>query len=183
MTRKEMHRLIRSDLNRLGIHNNYWLGGAKCYIMWASFRITYWFRICSYWHSKKGKVSRLFLAICNLIYKHNQFKLGIDMSYRAKVGEGLQFVHFGGVVVSQDAVIGNNCTIYQCVTIGKTGDKGAPVIGNNCTFYAGAKVLGVKVGNNVEVGANAVVLKDCPDNAVVAGVPAKVLKIKDTTNV
>lgn len=105
------------------------------------------------------------------------------MSYRATVGDGLQFVHFGGVVVSQDAILGNNCTIYQCVTIGKTGDKGAPVIGNNCTFYAGAKVLGVRVGNNVEVGANAVVLKDCPDNAVVAGVPAKVLKIKDTTNV
>lgn len=178
MTRREMYELIKSDLNRLGVEKNYIFGGAKCYVLWASFKITYWFRKCSYWHSKHGVFSRLLLAICNLIYKHYQFKLGIDMSYRAKVGKGIKFIHFSGIVVSQDAVIGDNCTIYQCVTIGKTGNKGAPVIGNNCTFYAGAKVLGVKVGDNVEIGANAVVLKDCPDNTIWAGIPAKLLKIK-----
>ncbi len=183
MTRKEMYSLIKSDLNRLGIKKNYALGGAKCYVMWASFKITYWYRKCTYWHSKRGVLPQIILVFINLIYKHYQFKLGIDMSYKAKVGRGLQFIHFGGIVVSQDAVIGDNCTIYQCVTLGKTGDKRAPVIGNNCTFYAGAKVLGVKVGDNVEVGANAVVLKDCPDNSIVAGVPAKIIKIKTEENV
>lgn len=183
MTRKEMYGLIKSDLNRLGVKKNYVLGGAKCYILWASFKITYWFRRCSYWHSKQGFIAEIALSICNLIYKHYQFKLGIDMSYKASVGKGLQFIHFSGIVVSQDATIGDNCTIYQCVTIGKTGDKGAPKIGDNCIFYAGAKILGVKVGNNVEVGANAVVLKDCPDNAIVAGVPARIIRIKTVENV
>ena len=88
-------------------------------------------------------------------------------------------MHFGGVVVSEDANIGDYCTIYQCVTIGKRSKNGAPIIGDNCCFFAGAKILGnIKIGDGVIVGANAVVLSDCPDKAVVAGVPAKVLKIK-----
>lgn len=72
--------------------------------------------------------------------------------------------------------IGKNCHIYQQVTIGYNGVQ-APIIGNNVRICCGAKVIGgIRVGNNVVIGANAVVCKDVPDNVIVGGVPAKVIK-------
>lgn len=182
MTRKEMRTLIQSDLDRLDLPKRL-MGGGKRLIAWmlyGSFKVTYWYRICSYWHSKNGRLARPILAICNLIYKHYQFKVGVDLPYKTKIGKGLLIMHFGGIVISKDAVIGDNFTIFQCATVGKGGGGGAPTIGDNCTVFAGAKVLGgIRLGNNVIVGANAVVLKDCPDNAIMAGVPAKILRIKE----
>lgn len=85
-----------------------------------------------------------------------------------------------GVVIHSRAVIGENCTIAQQVTIGgRSGIFNVPIIGNNVYLGAGCKVLGdVHVGDNVVIGANAVVIHDVPENAIVAGVPAKVLRIK-----
>lgn len=72
--------------------------------------------------------------------------------------------------------MGKNCTIFQQTTIGAT-EKGTPTLGDNVTIYCGAKVLGnISIGNNVVIGANAVVVKDVPDNVVVAGVPAKIIR-------
>ena len=82
----------------------------------------------------------------------------------------------GGVYGKKTTKIGNNVTIYQNVTIGQKEAK-YPIIGNNVIIYAGAKIIGdVHIGNNVIIGANAVVIRDVPDNCVVAGVPAKVIK-------
>lgn len=83
-----------------------------------------------------------------------------------------------GVVIHSRAVIGKNCKIAQQVTIGgRSGIYEVPVIGDNVYLGAGCKVLGnVIIGNNVVVGANAVVIRSVPDNAVVAGVPAKIVK-------
>ena len=80
-----------------------------------------------------------------------------------------------GIVIAKNATLGKNCTIYQNVTIGaktrelaKLGKKHFPTIGDNVTIYAGACVIGgIKVGNNVTIGANTVVVKDIPDNAIV----------------
>lgn len=96
------------------------------------------------------------------------------------IGEGSRFA-YGGicVVLNKNAQLGNNCMIGQGVTIGgKPGQNGGvPVIGNNCYLAAGCKVLGgVTVGDNCVIGANAVVTHDIPDNCVVAGVPARVIK-------
>lgn len=75
--------------------------------------------------------------------------------------------------------IGKNFHVYQQVTIGFNGNE-APIIGDNVRVYCGAKIIGgIHVGNNVVVGANAVVCKDVPDNVVVGGVPAKVIKKVD----
>jgi serine O-acetyltransferase len=89
---------------------------------------------------------------------------------------------FHGVFISQNAVIGKNVTIFHQVTIGSIqteGSKylGSPTIGNDVIIGVGAKILGgIKIGNNVKIGANSVVVENIPDNAVVVGVPGKIIK-------
>lgn len=82
-----------------------------------------------------------------------------------------------GVILSKDVVIGDDCAIYQQVTIGTlNGLAGAPIIGNRVFIGAGAKILGpVRVGNDAKIGANAVVLRDVPDGATAVGVPARIV--------
>lgn len=85
-----------------------------------------------------------------------------------------------GIIVSQYAKIGKNCTIYHQVTIGSKEDKFAPVIGDNVIIYPHAIIIGgINIGNNAVIGAGAVVTKDVPENAVVAGNPAKVIKMRE----
>lgn len=103
--------------------------------------------------------------------------------YQAKIGKGTKLGYGGiGVVIHKDSVIGNNCMIAQHVTIGGGNSRypGLPVIGDNVHISHGAIVFGgISIGDNVEVGANAVVCKPVPDNAIVAGVPAKILRLKN----
>lgn len=97
------------------------------------------------------------------------------------IGGGLLIQHGIATIISAEK-IGENCKIYQQVTIGFTHDMKAPVIGNNVEICCGAKVLGgITIGDNVLIGANAVVIKDVPSNSVVAGVPAKVIKTLNET--
>lgn len=108
-------------------------------------------------------------------------KTGIEIHPGAKIGKGLFIDHGMGVVIGETAVIGDNCLIYQGVTLGGTGkDKGKrhPTLGNNVLVGAGAKVLGpFTVGNNVKIAANAVVLNAIPDNCTAVGVPAHIVKM------
>ena len=101
--------------------------------------------------------------------------------YQAEIGKGTKLGYGGiGVVIHSKSKIGKNCIIGQQVTIGGGNSKyrGVPTIGDNVKICKGAIVFGgITIGNNVLIGANAVVNKPIPDNAVVAGVPAKVLRI------
>lgn len=104
--------------------------------------------------------------------------------YQAKIGRGSTFGYGGmGVVIHSKSIVGVNCTICQQVTIGGGGNSrfpGVPVIGNNVYIAKGSIVMGgITIGNNVTIGANAVVTKPVSDNAIVAGVPAKILRIKE----
>ena len=109
-----------------------------------------------------------------------RFTTGIEIHPGAKIGKGLMIDHGMGVVIGETAEIGDNCTIYQGVTLGGTGKdvgKRHPTLGNNVMVGAGAKVLGpMKVGDNTKIAANAVVLAEIPDNCTAVGIPAKVVK-------
>jgi serine O-acetyltransferase len=110
-----------------------------------------------------------------------QILTGIDLPCEATVGRRFRIDHFGGVIVSGDAVLGDDVVIRNGVTIGlrHREDPGSPVIGNRVDIGAGAKILGrIRVGDDVIIGANAVVIRDVPANSIAVGVPARVLPRK-----
>jgi serine O-acetyltransferase len=95
---------------------------------------------------------------------------GIELPRGAKIGPGLYIGHFGGITVSAGTVIGRDCNLSQAVTIGVAGEgaqRGVPTIGDQVYIAPGARIIGkITVGNNVKIGANAVIYKDVPDNAI-----------------
>ena len=125
---------------------------------------------------------KLFL-LARIISQISRMFTGIEIHPGAQIGKGLFIDHGMGIVIGETTEIGDNCTIYQNVTLGGTGkDKGKrhPTIGNNVLIGCGAKVLGpFKVGDNAKIAANAVVLYEVPDNSTAVGVPARVVRINN----
>lgn len=113
----------------------------------------------------RSKVSRIFFPAC-------------DIPFTAKIGKNAYFPHRAiGVVIHENAVIGENARIQANVVIGGKGQSGVPTIGNNVQIGANAVIVGgVEIGDNAIVGAGAVVLKDVPAACVACGVPATVVK-------
>lgn len=114
-----------------------------------------------------------------LIYYFQRFLFKSSLPASCTIGTGTKLAYGGiGIVIHARAIIGKNCMIGQGVTIGgKSGWYEVPVIGNNVEINAGARILGpICIGNNVIIGANAVVVKDVPNNCIVAGIPAKIIK-------
>lgn len=110
---------------------------------------------------------------------------GIEIHPNVKIGNKLLIDHGYGVVIGETVTIGNNCTLFQGVTLGgkniKKGVKRHPTISDNVLIGAGAKVIGsILIGKNAKVGCNAVVLHDVPDNSTVVGIPATPLLVKKT---
>ena len=107
-------------------------------------------------------------------------KTGIEIHPGATIGQGLVIDHGMGVVIGETTEIGDNCTLYQGVTLGGTGKdvgKRHPTLGNNVLVGAGAKVLGpFKIEDNSKIAANAVVLKEVPENSTAVGIPARVVR-------
>lgn len=107
-------------------------------------------------------------------------KTGIEIHPGAKIGSGFFIDHGNGVIIGETAVIGNNVTLYQGVTLGGTGKeqgKRHPTVGDNVMISAGAKVLGsFTIGENSKIGAGSVVLSPVPPNSTVVGVPGRVVR-------
>lgn len=109
-----------------------------------------------------------------------------DISPGAEIGPGLFLPHPIGVVIAPQSKLGKNCSLFSDVVLGinhLNGERSGPTLDENVTVYTGAKIIGgVHIGANVIVGANSVVTKDIPPNAVIAGVPAKTIRYRVDTS-
>src|SRR5580698_5922551 len=130
-----------------------------------------------------GVSSRLCRAPLSLIYKIlkilSQILTGIDLPCEVTIGRRLKIEHFGGIIISGDTLFGDDVVIRNGVAVGlrRTGVPGAPIIGNRVDIGAGAKLLGaITIGDDVAIGANAVVLVDVPSNSIAVGVPARIIR-------
>lgn len=119
--------------------------------------------------------------IARFISQRSRHKTGIEIHPGATIGKGLFIDHGMGVVIGETTEIGENCTLYQGVTLGGTGKdtgKRHPTLGNNVLVGCGARVLGpFKVGDNARIAAGAVVLNEIPPDSTAVGVPAQVVKM------
>ena len=131
----------------------------------------------AHWFYKKGH-----FYIARSISQHSRKRTGIEIHPGATIGKRLVIDHGMGIVIGETTIIGDDCLLYQGVTLGGSGkEKGKrhPTLGNNVLVGAGAKVLGsFTVGDNARIAANAVVLNEIPKNATAVGVPAKVVRVK-----
>ncbi len=115
--------------------------------------------------------------IHTLLSKVSEIFFGIFIGPKAEIGRRFLIEHFGAIVIHGGSVIGDDCSIRQGVTIGNRQTNApldAPVLGSRVNVGAGAKLLGnIRIGNDVDIGANAVVINDVPANHIAVGVPAK----------
>ena len=144
------------------------------------------------------KISNFFFIagfdlIARIISQTARFFTGIEIHPGAKIGKNLFIDHGMGVVIGETSEVGDNVTIYHAVTLGGSSpsidsekqrhEKRHPTIGHDVVIGSGAQIIGpVKVGNNSRIAANAVVVKDVPENATMVGIPAKAVKLDNKGN-
>lgn len=122
------------------------------------------------WHGLMRKIARSRHVFWSVMTQS-------DIAPEAKLGRGLMLPHPNGVVIHEDAVIGDDCMIMQQVTIGMIGEDCVPRLGNDVYVGAGAKIIGkVEIGDGARIGANAVVTKDVPAKYTAIGIPARLLE-------
>ena len=181
MDKKNFYSLIVQDLRR--IHNT--SGRNNLYLFFVifkyilvnnAFRAIFFSRLINSKFWSKFKPLKYFIIFVNTMVNF-RFKV----PYNAKIGGGLNIPHPECIIINDMSVIGENATILQGVTIGRSrgkfkGGTDSPIIGNNVFIGAGAKVLGpINIGDNCMIGANAVVTKDFSKNSIIVGIPAKII--------
>lgn len=145
--------------------------------------IVFFFRVANYL-ACKNKITLILGSPIILAYMFiSEWILGVEIHPKTQIGKGLALFHGVGVVVNGYCQIGDNCTLRQGVTLGNKmrADgclSGTPVIGNNVEFGANSIVIGdVDIGDNVKIGAGAVVVKDVPANSIVVNAPVRIFSI------
>lgn len=158
----ELLSIISSDVkaNNVGLAKAYFDATIRAVI---SYRINHY--VCN----------NISTGLSRILHNNDRKKYNVDIYPSAIIGEGFRIAHLGSIVIGDKVIIGKNCTIQSCVTIGqKDRNSGFPILGDNVYVGSGAKILGgVHVGSNSVIGANAVVIHDVEDNATVVGMPAR----------
>ena len=149
--------------------------GLEILLLYNGLHATIHYRMAHWLHTHKMRFT------ARLISQLSKFFTGIEIHPGATIGRRLVIDHGTGIVIGETAEIGDDCLLYQNVTLGGTGKdvgKRHPTLGNNVMVGSGAKVLGpFKVGDNARIAANSVVLREVPEGATVVGVPGRVVKL------
>jgi len=168
---------LRYDIKAIRDRDPAARNGAEVFFLYSGLHAVIYHRIAHWFFKHDMKF------IARWVSQHARHKTGIEIHPGATIGKGLLIDHGMGVVIGETAVVGDNCTIYQGVTLGGTGKhtgKRHPTIGNNVMVGSGAKVLGpFTVGDNAKIAAGAVVLDTVPENATAVGVPARIIYTGD----
>lgn len=168
---------LKYDINSIRERDPAARSNAEVFFLYAGLHAVIYHRIAHWFYVRGHKF------IARWISQRARHKTGVEIHPGATIGRGLLIDHGMGVVIGETAVVGDNCTIYQGVTLGGTGkDSGKrhPTIGNNVMIGSGAKVLGpFTVGDNAKIAAGAVVLEAIPEDATAVGVPARVIYTGD----
>ncbi len=178
MTKEEYKALLEKEVYR-GTKKSEWLKRYRQREENPSTNAVYLIRRFQYYASQKGKYNQRIArtAQLKLIRRYNIF-----VNAKTEIGAGLMLPHPTGIILGITVKIGKNWKIFQGVTVGSAHNGDVkfglqPHIGDGCTLFSGAAVIGsCTIGNNVTIGANAVMNKDAPDDSVWAGVPARRLK-------
>lgn len=172
ITLKETISLIKSDLPAYA--EPFW----KSYLFIPGFKYTLNHRLCYYFSQNKWLFP---LFVFQFLYmKHLTYKFGIQTSWMMQLPPRFTISHFGGITFLPESC-GEGLYLRQGCTVGRAGRGNGrfPRIGNNVEFGANVCVIGdIEIGDNVTIGAGAVVTKSIPDNAIVAGIPAKIIRFK-----
>jgi serine O-acetyltransferase len=171
-----MFRTIRQDIRAVFDRDPAATSWLEVLFTYAGFHALLAYRL-AHWLRRKG-VPFIPRAISQLA----RWLTGIEIHPGAKIGQGFFIDHGMGVVIGETAEIGDFVTLFQGVTLGGTGKergKRHPTIGNHVVVGTGAKILGaIRIGDNVKIGANSVVLKSVPPHSTVIGVPARIIKME-----
>lgn len=175
--------LIKSDYKK---YKKYGSNFFVIFFLTQGFWALFQYRI-GHFFNNKIKLQPFRLIIMMLIYfwqKWIEIITGISIPASAKIGHSFYIGHFGGIILNSHTVIGNNCNISQCTTIGVSGlgeNRGVPVIGNNVYIGANVVIAGkIIINDNVLIGACSLVNSDLKENAVALGVPAVIISEKSS---
>ena len=169
-----MFKKLRYDLKSIKERDPAARNCLEVFLLYSGFHAVLYYRVSHFFYKHKLKF------IARWVSQLGRFFTGVEIHPGAVIGRGLLIDHGMGVVIGETAEVGDNCTIYQGVTLGGTGKehgKRHPTLGNNVMVGSGAKILGpFKVGDNAKIAANAVVLEEVPPDSTAVGVPARIVR-------
>ncbi len=166
-------RIIKEDIKAVKERDP---AAQSSFIIWLTYPGLHarWSHIVEHWLWNHG-MKRL----ARISSQFTRFMTGVEIHPGAQIGRRFFIDHAMGVIIGETTIIGDDCTIYQCVTLGGTGNevgKRHPTLGNNVTVGVGAAVLGnIYIGDNSKIGGGAVVVKDVPPNCTVVGIPGHIV--------
>jgi serine O-acetyltransferase len=165
--------LIREDVANVVEHDPAAKSSLEVFLCYSGLHAVWFYRM-NHWMWNHG----LFL-LARMLSQAARFLTGIEIHPGAKIGRRLFIDHGNGVVIGETAIVGDDVTLYQGVTLGGTGKehgKRHPTLEDNVVVGGGAKILGnITVGKNCRIGAGSVVLRNVPDNSTVVGVPGHII--------